>query len=75
MPFYDLRCNKCEKEFNIRASMADKAENRIPCPECSTTDMVTVYKSAPAFIKSSGDSVQSCPGSASCGDTGCRFAG
>jgi len=75
VPFYDLRCNSCNKESNIKATMAEKTENRIPCPECGSTDMVTVYKSAPAFIKSSGDNIQGCPSGASCGNAGCRFAG
>ena len=30
MPFYDLRCPKCDKEFNISASMKEKSEKRIP---------------------------------------------
>ena len=75
MPFYDLHCNSCNKESNIRATMAEKTENRIQCPECGSTDMETVYKSAPAYIKSSSDSVQGCPSSSNCGNTGCRFAG
>jgi len=75
MPFYDLRCNNCDEESQIKATIADKTESRIPCPECGSTDMVTVYKSAPAYIKSRGDSAQSCPGSTSCGNSGCRFAG
>jgi len=75
MPFYDLRCNSCNKESNIRATVTEKTENRIPCPECGSTDMITVYKSAPAYIKNSGDSVQTCPSATACGNTGCRFAG
>jgi len=51
MPFYDLRCTHCDKEFNIMATMADKTERRINCPECGSTDMETVYNSAPAYIK------------------------
>jgi len=75
MPFYDLRCNSCETESNVKATMAEKTENRIKCPQCGSTDMSTVYKSAPAYIKSSGDSAPTCPGSTSCGNSGCRFAG
>jgi len=74
MPFYDLRCGSCKKEFNIRATIADKTEHRIPCPECGSTKMETVYKSAPAYIKNSGDNIPSCPNSTACGNSGCRFA-
>ena len=75
MPFYDLRCLSCDKESNIKATMAEKTERRIPCPECGSTDMETVYKSAPAYIKSSGEAPSACPSSSACGNRGCRFAG
>ena len=75
MPFYDMRCVKCEKESNIKATMAEKSEGRIVCPECGGAEMETVFKSAPAYIKSSGEPAPSCPSSSSCGNSGCRFAG
>ena len=75
MPFYDLRCLRCEKEFNIMASMSDKTEKRIPCPECGSLAMETVYTSAPAYIKNRSDAMPSCPNSNACGSSGCRFAG
>jgi len=75
MPFYDLKCNNCEKTFNIKATMAEKTERRIPCTQCGSTDLETDYISAPAYIKSSGDRMPACPSSNSCGNSGCRFAG
>ena len=51
MPFYDLRCKDCEKDSNVRATIADKEESRIICPECGSTNMETLYLSAPAYIK------------------------
>ena len=75
MPFYDLRCLSCNKESNIRATISDKTERRIPCPQCGSTDMETIYKSAPAYIKSSGESIPACAGSRACGNSGCQFAG
>ena len=74
MPFYDLYCAACDKEFNIMASMADKTERRIPCPECGATELETVYNSAPAYIKGRGEQAPSCPNAAGCGASGCRFA-
>jgi len=68
MPFYDLSCPECEKEFNILASIKDKTEKRIPCPECGSLDLKTVYKDAPAYIKSTGE--KECPNQRVCG--GCR---
>ena len=71
MPFYDLYCAQCNKEFNIMASMSDKTERNIPCPDCGSMDLSNVYKSAPAYIKSR---VAQCPNATSaCG--GCRHAG
>ena len=71
MPFYDLRCPKCDKEFNISATMAEKSEKRIPCPECGSFDLKTVYKAAPAYIK--GRKALECPNRHVCG-AGCRHA-
>ena len=70
MPFYDLRCAKCDKEFNIMAPIADKVERRIPCPHCGSTEVETVYNAAPAYIKGGGDKFQACPNSHACG-AGC----
>ena len=67
MPFYDLRCTSCDRDFNIMASMSDKAERRIPCPECGSMEMTTVYKSAPYYIKGRGDTPAVCPNSRACG--------
>jgi len=75
MPFYDLYCANCDKEFNIMASMADKTNRRIPCPGCGSTDLETVYNSAPAFIKGGKETVPMCPNSRTCGSGNCRFAG
>ena len=72
MPFYDLRCSDCESEFNIMASMADKTKRSIPCPECGSLNLETVYIAAPAYIKGGrGDNVPVCPNSRSCG-VGCQ---
>jgi len=67
MPFYDLYCATCDKEFNIMATMADKTDRRIPCPDCGSTNLETVFKSAPAYIKSGGDIGPSCPNIQACG--------
>jgi len=77
MPFYDLKCADCEHETNIKATMSEKTERRIPCPKCGSTNMETVYTTAPAYIKNtgSGTPASACPSSSSCGNGGCRFAG
>ena len=73
MPFYDLHCIDCDTESNIKATIEDKTKHKIPCPQCGSKNMETVYKSAPAYIKNSG-SAPACPSGSACGNTGCRFA-
>ena len=71
MPFYDLICKDCDKESNIRASVAAKTEGKIPCPSCGSFALVSAYKRAPgAVIKSSGGAAD-CPNRHLCGE-GCR---
>ena len=72
MPFYDLRCPACGKEFNARASMTERAEKKIPCPECGGVELEAVFTGAPAYIKSRKN--EGCPNSHVCG-AGCRHAG
>ena len=72
MPFYDLRCPVCDKEFNISASISDKTEKRIPCPECGSLELETVYKGSPAYIKSKFGG--ECPNRHVCG-SGCHHGG
>jgi len=74
MPFYDLYCGECDKEFNILASVAAKTEKKIPCPECGSVDLKTVYNGAPAYIKSSKSSgaMPECPNRSVCGSAGCH---
>jgi putative FmdB family regulatory protein len=73
MPFYNLFCPSCDKEHEIRATIAEKTARQIPCPDCGSTELETVYNFAPAYIK--GTSQPACPSSGSCGNSGCRHAG
>ena len=74
MPFYDLRCVECGKESNIIASVKQKTEKRILCPECGSINLETVYKGAPAYIKNIKEPKFECPNSKICG-AGCRQRG
>ena len=71
MPYYDLRCPTCNKEYNISASISDKTEKRIKCPDCGSFELETVYKSAPSYIR--GKEANSCPNRHICG-AGCGHA-
>ena len=72
MPNYDLRCQSCKGEYKIRASMTEKAEKRIPCPDCGSFELETVFKAPPAYVK--GSAPVSCPQMGSCGAR-CPHAG
>ena len=65
MPYYDLRCVQCDREFNISATITEKTEKQISCPDCGSHELETVFKGTPAYIKSrsSGD----CPHRSACG--------
>ena len=65
MPFYDLHCPNCGKEYNIRASIADKTNKRIACPDCGSFDLKTVYKDGPSYIKNT--KTPECPNRHVCG--------
>lgn len=72
MPFYDLRCSDCKSEHNISASMREKAEKLIACPDCGSFELETVFRAAPAVVKGIPEAM--CPNSSSCGSA-CRHAG
>ena len=65
MPFYDLRCVICKSEHNISASMKEKAEKRIACPDCGSFELETVFKAAPAVVKGLPEAM--CPNRGACG--------
>jgi len=70
VPFYDLHCPVCDKEYNISASMDDKTLKRIPCPDCGSFELETVYRNSPAYIKNT--QAAECPNRGAC-CAGCRF--
>ena len=72
MPYYDLRCPACDKEYRVSASMADRAEKRVPCPDCGSFELETLFKKSPAYIKRKEGN--ECPNRHVCG-AGCPHGG
>lgn len=68
MPFYDLKCIKCNEEFNIMASMKEKEEQNIKCPECGSNELATLFKNI--NVVKSRESSHTCSG----GCCGCSNA-
>jgi len=73
MPFYDLRCTACDSEHNISASMKEKSEKLIACPDCGSFELETVFRTPPAFVKGTPEAA-ACPHRSACGSA-CRHAG
>lgn len=72
MPNYDLRCSECSAEFTARASIAERTENKVACPECGSNELEAVFKSVYFTVKS--DAAPACPNSKSCPSGGCALA-
>lgn len=66
LPFYDLKCSKCLKEFNIKASIKEKEEKQIKCPFCGSQELETIF-SGINIITSKKNEHPACPNAGSCG--------
>lgn len=66
MPFYQLKCKQCGKTFEARASIAERTEKKILCPDCGGLEHATVYGNGPAVHVHSNES-GGCPHAAACG--------
>ena len=61
MPKYDLICTDCGAEHKIWASISEKSEGKIECPDCGSEKLESTYKTAPAQING-----KACPARNSC---------
>ncbi len=67
MPYYDLRCTTCGREFNQKASVSEFVNRSIACPACQSTTLESVFKRAPATIIKSDPAPAACPHAQMCG--------
>lgn len=67
MPFYDLKCRNCGIEFNAKATIEMRENNRILCPECGETNMEAVFKTLNYSIKKNSQDSMACPNAHICG--------
>ncbi len=37
MPTYDFKCEKCNKKFTLKLSIAEYETKKIRCPKCKST--------------------------------------
>lgn len=75
MPFYDLKCTSCYGEHNISASMKEKSEKLIACPDCGSFELETVFRAPPAFVRGVSAPAVGCPNRSSACGSGCPHAG
>jgi len=61
-----LKCSKCLKEFNIKASIKEKEEKQIKCPFCGSQELETIF-SGINIITSKKNEPPACPNAGSCG--------
>lgn len=61
MPYYDLRCESCQAEINIKATIKERSENQLRCPSCGGSQLATVYRKV-NVLKFKGKDCDVCPG-------------
>lgn len=66
MPFYDLKCAKCNEEFNVKASISERENKLIECPRCGSKELDPVFKNV-NIIKSRNSDAPRCPNIDACG--------
>lgn len=71
MPFYDLICDACGKEFNIMAKISEREQKLIKCPYCGNNELKPVFKSLNFMISRKQDKPV-CPNIERCGSC-CNF--
>ncbi|MCX7771818.1 MAG: zinc ribbon domain-containing protein [Clostridia bacterium] len=53
MPYYDLKCKNCDNTFNMKATITQRQNGEIACPECGSHDLEAVFKALNYVVKSS----------------------
>jgi len=73
MPYYDLRCEDCQNEFNIKASIRERSEGLLRCPECGSGNLAAIFRQV-NVLRFRGKDCDVCPGQTA-GRQGCGCAG
>lgn len=62
MPYYELNCRDCSKPFTAKASVRERSEGLIACPDCGGKNLDMIYKPV-AVLKYAQARCDSCTGS------------
>ncbi len=71
MMTYSYKCNNCNQEFEVRATLAEKEKldpDKFKCPDCGSTEIKQII-GACNFIKGGGGAAQA----SSCSTGTCPF--
>ncbi|HHV97308.1 MAG TPA: zinc ribbon domain-containing protein [Clostridiaceae bacterium] len=67
MPFYDLKCDNCNEEFNVMAKMSEREQKLIKCPKCGSNELSPVFKNLNYSISRKNE-MAACPNAGKCGN-------
>jgi len=74
MPYYDLRCEKCQEEFTVKASIQSRSDKTLRCPACGSSELATVYRKV-NILKYTGKACDACSGPSQVSGGGCGCNG
>jgi putative FmdB family regulatory protein len=74
MPYYDLRCESCQHEFNQKASIQERSEGLMRCPVCGSGKLASMFKQV-NILRFRGRDCDVCPGQAVTRNGGCGCSG
>lgn len=75
MPYYELRCTNCQTEFNVKASIQERTEKSIRCPNCASQELEAIYRKV-NILRHKDSECEACSlsdSTGSCCGGSCRF--
>ena len=70
MPYYDLRCEDCKTESNIKATVQERVSGLLRCPACDSEHLTTIYRKV-NVLKYHGKDCDVCPSASQPSAGGC----
>ena len=43
MPYYDYKCSKCGRKFNVKETFEEHGRKRVKCPKCASQKVERVF--------------------------------
>jgi putative FmdB family regulatory protein len=61
MPYYELRCVKCQNEFTLKASVSERSQGALQCPSCGSNELAAIFRRV-NIMHYQGKDCDVCPG-------------